>query len=105
LVGIVLLTLLGFSAFFVGFLLAPLAVLGFFALLFYSRNRTRAARGSNESTESEASEAEARSRLIRESRERHAALTRDERRERTYEDVPPPRSAGPAPKTVSGDME
>jgi hypothetical protein len=83
LVGVVLLTLIAFSLFFVGFLLAPLAVLLFFALIFYSRNRSTAGKG-RASTEAEPGGG-ARSRLIAEARARQAALTLEARRSRTYE--------------------
>jgi hypothetical protein len=40
LLGVVVLSLLGFAAFFVGFVLAPLAILLIFCLVIASRNRT-----------------------------------------------------------------
>ncbi|HWH10161.1 MAG TPA: hypothetical protein VG165_03470 [Solirubrobacteraceae bacterium] len=88
LIGIVLATLIAFSAFFVGFLLAPLAILLFFSLIFYSRNRSAARKGPP------AGEAEttggARGRLIAEARARQAALSVEDERLRAYEDVRPP---------------
>jgi hypothetical protein len=85
LVGVVLLTLIAFSAFFVGFLLAPLAVLLFFSLIFYTRNRSEASKG--EQTAEAEPGGGARGRLIAEARARQAALTLEEQRNRAYEDV------------------
>jgi hypothetical protein len=108
LVAVVLLTLIAFSAFFIGFLLAPLAVLLFFSLIFYSRNRSGGRKGEP------AAEAEptggARSRLIIEARERQAALAFEERRNRTYKDVAPDEVVlrerdGLVPEVVSGDTD
>lgn len=87
LIGVVLATLIAFSAFFVGFLLAPLAILLFFSLIFYSRNRSTAKKGAPE-TEAEPTGG-ARGRLIAEARARQAELAVEEERLRVYEDVRP----------------
>jgi hypothetical protein len=109
LVAVVLATLIAFSAFFIGFLLAPLAVLLFFSLIFYSRNRSAGRKGKKQ-PEPE-STGGARSRLIAEARARQAALTLEERRNRTYADLPPEDGGPPddegglVPEGVSGDTE
>jgi hypothetical protein len=109
LVAVVLLTLVAFSAFFIGFLLAPLAVLLFFSLIFYSRDRS-AGRRRKPSVEVEPAGG-ARSRLIIEARERQAALALEARRSRTYTDVPPdgrrpPReNDGAVPERSPGDTD
>jgi hypothetical protein len=86
LIGVVLLTLVAFSAFFVGFLLAPLAVLLFFSLIFYARNRSGSGKPGPTPPEEQTSGG-ARARLISEARTRQAALAADEQRRRAYEDV------------------
>jgi hypothetical protein len=109
LVAVVLLTLVAFSAFFIGFLLAPLAVLLFFSLIFYSRNRSAGRKGGP--TTEAAPAGGARSRLISEARERQAALAREERRNRTYTDAPSesaevaPESGNVVPEAISGDAD
>jgi hypothetical protein len=45
LIGITLLVLAGFAVFFVGFLIAPLAILAIFYLIFASLNRSRPTNG------------------------------------------------------------
>jgi hypothetical protein len=94
LIGVVLLTLIAFSAFFIGFLLAPLAILLFFSLIFYARNRS-GGRDGGEPAEVESSGG-ARGRLIAEARARQAALTLEERQTRAYEDLPPEEAGRPA---------
>jgi hypothetical protein len=109
LIAIVLLTLIAFSAFFIGFLLAPLAVLLFFSLIFYSRNRA-AARSGGQTVQAEPTGG-ARGRLIIEARERQAALALEERRQRTFTDVPPDevphaeKSDDLVPEGVTGDTD
>jgi hypothetical protein len=39
-IGVVLLSLLGFATFFIGFLIAPLAILVVFGLVFAARNKS-----------------------------------------------------------------
>jgi hypothetical protein len=90
LVGVVLATLIAFSAFFIGFLLAPLAILLFFSLIFYARNRSGAGKGKGKGkpvTEAEPGTG-ARSRLIAEARARQAELALEERRSRSFVAVP-----------------
>jgi hypothetical protein len=99
LVAVVLLTLVAFSAFFIGFLLAPLAVLLFFSLIFYSRNRSAGRKGAP--TPEAVPSGSARSRLIIEARERQAALALEERRNRMYTDAP---SEAPDVAPERGDL-
>jgi hypothetical protein len=105
LIGVVLLTLIAFSAFFVGFLLAPLAVLLFFSLIFYARNRS-ASRKTPATSPQEQTSGGARARLITEARTRQAALAADEQRSRKYQDVGGRDDAGDlAPDEVSGETD
>jgi hypothetical protein len=91
--GVVVLALLGFAAFFVGFLLAPLAILLIFCLVFAARNRSG---GRKKDDATGAGPTRAASGLEVEAKVRREALAREPRRGAAARQ---PAGLAPTPKT------
>jgi len=101
LIGIVLAIMLGFAAFFISFLLAPLAVLALFYLFMFARDRSKSRADGGQPPElSERMAREAEARKLRVEREREGIPVED-----LLQAAHPERANGSARATASARAE